>query len=105
MFHALCKDTKGEYLPDNPCTKTFLDTFIKRNEKSGANSKHTGSFIFMCDFCLTNDENDKASDLKSHVKSLESEVASMKSDICTGGVNLILPHFTSSQFCLFWLPE
>ena len=45
MFHALCKDTKGEYLPDNPCTKTFLDTFIKRNEKSGANSKRTGSFI------------------------------------------------------------
>ena len=37
----------------------------------------------MCDFCLTNDENDKASDLKSHVKSLESEVAFMKSDICT----------------------
>ena len=50
------------------CFRLIRYNFIKRNEKSGANSKHTGSFIFMYDFCLTNDENDKASDLKSHVK-------------------------------------
>ena len=32
----------------------------------------------MCDFCLTNDENDKAFDLKSHVKSLESDICTIK---------------------------
>ena len=83
MFHALCKDSNCEFLPDNPCTKTFFDTFVKRNERSGINSKRVGSFLFICDFCLTNDEINKAADLKSHVKSLEDEVVSMKSDIST----------------------
>ena len=83
VFHALCKDDKGEWLSDNPCTKTFFDSFIKRYEKSGINSKRLGNFIFMCDFCITTDENNRAADLKSHVKSLENEVTSMKSDIAT----------------------
>ena len=57
IVHALCKDSKDEYLSTNPGTKTFLDSFSKRSEKSVTNSKNIGSFLFICDFCLTADEN------------------------------------------------
>ena len=67
LVHALCKDSKGEYSSTNPCTKTFLDSFSKRSEKSVTNSKRIGSFLFICDFCLTADENNRAADLNSRL--------------------------------------
>ena len=39
FVHALCKDSKGEYLSTNHGTKTFLHSFSKRSEKSVTNFK------------------------------------------------------------------
>ena len=62
------------------------------------NSTSYGKFVLFAD-----DTNIFVAD-KCKLKVFEKANRILKS-INGGGVNLILPHFTSSQFCLFWLPE
>ena len=84
-FHALCfgtKDNRKEYYPDNACTRSFLVGF-NQNVTNKSKSKRFGSFVFVCDPCLTSHEQKHASDVKSHVYSLESKMNSMEADIST----------------------
>ena len=46
MHYVNCKNSKGEYLSTNPCTKPFHDSFSKGSGKSVTNSKRIGSFLF-----------------------------------------------------------
>ena len=80
-FHAICTDSENNELPDNISTKSFLDLFQKRNSTSGVNSKRKGNFVFVCDTCRTHRENVEAGDIKTHVKSLESKIVNLESDI------------------------
>ena len=80
-FHALCTDNESKVLSDNICTKSFFDAFVTRKSTTGVNSKRKGNFVFVCDPCMTKREDFVASDTKSHVKSLETKIESLESDI------------------------
>ena len=80
-FHALCTDSENKTLSDNICTKTFFEAFETRKSTTGVNGKRKGNFVFICDPCMTNRENSEAADTKSHVKSLESKMENLESDI------------------------
>ncbi len=86
-FHACCFDVKKEtsrrvYRPDNACSKTFLDS-LKQLTDSKKKNKRFGNFLYVCDPCMTTREHKKASNLKSHVQTLETKMTSMENDIAT----------------------
>lgn len=86
-FHALCfvlnaNDTRKTYLKDNTCSQTCLKHF-KQAQAAKNSSKHFGSFVFVCDICLTTKEQEKAKDVISHVSNLEQKILSMESDLTT----------------------
>ena len=79
-FHAICKDpdnNNGVNLDNNICTKTFYTTFITRTTQS----ERSGNFWFRCNSCATTYEQDQASDTRTQVKSLESKIGNLESDI------------------------
>jgi hypothetical protein len=79
-FHAVCKDpdnTRGVNLTSNICTDTFYTNFIRRTTQS----ERSGNFWFRCSSCATTYEQDQASDTRIQVKSLESKIGNLESDI------------------------
>ena len=76
-FHALCKDTAGNFLPNNICTRSFINTFASR----AAQSNRFGNFWFRCNSCATSYEHQMAGDTRTHVKSLENKIVNLESDI------------------------
>ena len=83
-FHATCikasSTSRKDFLADNPCSKTFFDQF-KANVQGKSKSKRPGNFVFVCDPCLTHHEHRNASDIRSHVCSLEKKVEVMESTL------------------------
>ncbi|KAL5257488.1 hypothetical protein ACHWQZ_G012433 [Mnemiopsis leidyi] len=86
-FHALCfvtnaNDKRRTYFKDNTCSQTCLKSF-KQAQAAKNSNKHFGSFVFICDICLTTKEQEKAKDVISHVSNLEQKILSMESDLTT----------------------
>ena len=82
-FHAMCftlRDNRKDYCNDNACTRSFLTGF-QQNVTNKTKSKRFGSFVFVCDSCLTSHEQKHASNVKSHVHCLENKMSAMESDI------------------------
>ena len=83
-FHATCikqSSTSGkDFLADNPCSKTFFDLF-KANVLGKSKNKRPGNFAFACDPCMTDYEHRNASDIRSHVCSLERKIEVLESTL------------------------
>ena len=82
-FHALCfelKDSRKVYNCDNACSPTLLKN-INQLTASKKKSVRFGNFVFVCDSCLTNREQNKAAEVTTHVHLLQQKMSSMESDI------------------------
>ena len=80
-FHAICDN-------DTPfANKSFVQTFNTNRAKKE-------NFFFMCDSCLTLDEQETASDLKAQILNLNATYSMVRSIIYSN--KLFLRHFASS---------
>ena len=84
LFHMLCFNvtkelpSKRTYFKDNACTKTFYTEYKKIID---AKKRRVGNFLFVCDSCLTDQEQRNASDVKCHVQTLERKVDVMEASL------------------------
>jgi len=97
-FHVICSflDNAGakKYFADNPCNKTFFTHF-----KNIDPSKRFGNFVFVCDKCITKHEEGKASDVQTHVQTLNDRVTSMEGSLSEIKALLEKP-FKSNESCI-----
>ena len=82
-FHALCftiKENKREFFQDNACTRSFLNGF-NQSITNKSKSKRFGSFVFVCDMCLTKHENNTACKTNDRVNILDNKVSNLADDV------------------------
>lgn len=71
LFHAVCRDTRGNYDPSAISTKSFYDTFILISNHVKPHQSRWGSFKFACNSC-------SAKNNKSQRAALKQKSANMK---------------------------
>ena len=82
-FHALCfavKENKKEFFQDNSCTRSFLNG-LNQGMVNKSKNKRFGSFVFVCDFCLTKHENNVKCKTNDRVSILDNRVTNLADDV------------------------
>ena len=76
LFHAIGCNQGADI-----CNKTFLDSFVKFEGKSGSYASRPGVFKFVCDNCITKFEVDQASTTNDKVETLNNKVSNLEKGI------------------------
>lgn len=82
-FHALCftvKENKKDFFHDNACTRSFLNGFNQSIVNKSKNRRF-GSFVFVCDLCLTKHENSATCNTNDRVNILDNRVTNLAEDV------------------------
>ena len=83
LFHALCNtltNSKVTYLTDNPCTKSFHNSYSQNIANKNKGSRF-GSFVFLCDLCRTKHETKEACTTNNRVQILDNRVTNLADDV------------------------
>ena len=81
LFHAVCRDAKHDRSGNNTITTRSFFSAFERTVNSDIYKTRPGNFVFVCDFCMTKHEHEKASTEETKVDILNNRVNNLSNTV------------------------